>query len=1236
MKLLHILLTSTAIASASLAYGQTISTATTNEVTIDSTDLELIITSAGSITIDNPAVNVSGNNAIYFSYGVDGTNIQNDGEINFIGGFDTSQYPGANEANNGIYTNGANNGTVNNTGLINISLIGEITSDSPGVSIYSSVNGINYTNSSNLNIINSGIITTNMDITSIGAIEQSQVGSQFRDSGNGIQTDYSSYNGNTVENYGVINASHNIFAQGAGAHFSFSSMGNGALASISTNDGLIIANSTLTQNTNSTRMTAGSGGNSFNGVYGGLTNNTGVVLSDLEVNDFANWKNFDYSTSYLDLHTVGNGVYLVWEQNMDLNDGIIAANATYDRNHEAIGTINLMGAALQSFNGVKGTVDQSLGVIRGHLDVTLNDSFQYSYGSGNPSGSANGIFGSLTENNGTVSSYYSPDFDHIETVQSNDAFGSAIGYFDIGGAITATNTGSLLGHWQAVNPRDEYAASNITFNNYGVMTGMQMYGRTDYNNGTFTYNDYESNMAAANNYGTYILIDENGDVVSIEQGTSGTDAYGRTSEQAAMVGTTDSYNVYTSETAITDTLLNGAGVASGVATLDGTADFAITNSSLNAYHTALDIRTTNRVDASDSFFNGGGLQNVMLSGGVDTNSSANPTSQYAVIKGDEQDNFLLVHGTSYINGDVTLGNGADIFVLDIENTTLNGTADLGDADDDTFALYTFTGTDAELTEATEDYAAWGMFNAYLGDKVMNYENIGAEIGLITMEDDLTAYGLYVGQQATADFTTNDAYALKNLRNDGIVNMQDDTADGHITISDYLKGTGTYIFDTDFATLTSDYITVNGNITANGIIAINDVTSADGTQSAGTHVITLIEAPNDSDKTDEDFNLADAHQIAGNGKQGRFTGSPYMWNLGNAGNDWVLTTDIKGSPTPPPPVVVPEIPAYVSLPTIGREMVMDELGRLHMRLGELRNNQGWVGTGSSNLKTNLASQWHNAIGFDDSRVNAWLKGTISDFDISSDNSFDVSGTYGGFNLGIDKKFDLGNHSPDWTVFAGLFGGYKTGDFETSGRGGQHTSSYSADVDINAWSIGGYATFFNTAGTYIDIVAQYMDFDADIDAAGLTSSTDGYALAGSVEVGHSFDLAKDWIIEPQAQVKIAHINWDDFNDGVNDVSFEDHTYVTGRAGVRVEKTIKTSVGEVKPWAYVGVLHEFTDAPNITYADTIFEAVDYNTAGEIKVGVTADIYKSVQIYADLGFATDFDDYHALKGDLGVRVSW
>lgn len=55
-----------------------------------------------------------------------------------------------------------------------------------------------------------------------------------------------------------------------------------------------------------------------------------------------------------------------------------------------------------------------------------------------------------------------------------------------------------------------------------------------------------------------------------------------------------------------------------------------------------------------------------------------------------------------------------------------------------------------------------------------------------------------------------------------------------------------------------------------------------------------------------------------------------------------------------------------------------------------------------------------------------------------------------------------------------------------------------------------------------------------------------LAFSVEVGQSFQVQDNLIVEPQAQIKLADVNWDGFNDGWNDVLLEDHTYITWRLG------------------------------------------------------------------------------------------
>lgn len=626
------------------------------------------------------------------------------------------------------------------------------------------------------------------------------------------------------------------------------------------------------------------------------------------------------------------------------------------------------------------------------------------------------------------------------------------------------------------------------------------------------------------------------------------------------------------------------------------------------------------------------------------------------------DNILLAD-SSVVKGNIYMGAGYDILSIN-PLATIEGTADGGDGDNDEIETF----SRAEMLDNYKNfeyliyyYSKPGYLDSSNLDLGGSYTTPSESIDISFINSNVIMTGGGVGEYTFNSGVTADG--------DTVFDFMDGAVGDHLILTSGSKSTGSMAldstllkFDTDFANKTSDYITVAGQLTGNGIVYINDITSATyddynnttqgeaEAQSAQNGTILLIDAPNDTTQ-DENYVFETTQQHGGT-NLALFTGSPFVWELYRASNQWVMgyysdtrATYVEPSceddgtcPPPPPPPSEPKIAAeavaYASLPAVSKEMARSDT--LHERLGELRNNQGWVGTGSSNLKTNLGTKWHNTIGFNESRANAWIKGNINHFGYDKDAGFDVSGTFGGVEIGIDKKFDLPAASPQWSVFTGVFGGYKTGDFSTSGEGDKYSSNLGADIDVDMWELGAYATFFNTAGTYIDIVGKYMDFDTSIDADPTSSSTDGYGLSASVEVGHSFDLRKAWIIEPQAQLEYAYIKWDDLFTGVNNVEFDTYNFLTGRVGVRVEKTILTSAGEVKPWGYIGVVHEFSDTPQITYAGLELDGPELDTSGEIKLGITADVYRSVQLYSDVAYTTDFSDYDAVRGNLGVRVEW
>ncbi len=624
-----------------------------------------------------------------------------------------------------------------------------------------------------------------------------------------------------------------------------------------------------------------------------------------------------------------------------------------------------------------------------------------------------------------------------------------------------------------------------------------------------------------------------------------------------------------------------------------------------------------------------------------------------------------------ITGNIVLNTGSDTVKFFDLGSKISGVIDGGDSSSsqdgytDTIEIIGVQGSFLEFEAMVPSLENFQNFENFA---LLRRAQITAESGYVS-----PIYEKFIIDESSAFIGSGGAdYIINaNLYHDGLIDLSNGTASNRLFVAGSLTGKGVYSFDVDFAQALADRIIVNGKIQDSGYINVMGIA---GDNTANYNNITLIEAPNDADKSDEDFNIAPEQQYGNYSKIGRFPNSPYLWRLQPLGNDWVLSlaTELRPidpikpvepvdpidptipiipvepidpdpvdpqepiDPTlPPRPPILPEIPAYVSLPTIGLEVASNEVDTLHTRLGEIRNNKGWIGSGPSNLKTHLGSPWHNLIAFDESKANMWVKGNINHFTFGADNSFGFSGNYGGITAGIDKKFDISQH-PSWHIYTGVFTGYKTGSFETSGEGKEYIAFEKADIDIDTWSIGAYASFFSSAGSYIDLVLEYIDLNAITEGAGLKTSSSGHGLSGSIEIGHSFDLAASWIIEPQAQMKLIHVNWDDFYDGVNQVSFDEHIYAIGRAGIRIEKTFKIKDAEVKPWGYMGVSHEWSGTPKITYAHIDFKGQDYHTATEAKLGLTTNIHKNFQLYTDGGYFSDFENYEGFRGHLGMRWSW
>lgn len=593
--------------------------------------------------------------------------------------------------------------------------------------------------------------------------------------------------------------------------------------------------------------------------------------------------------------------------------------------------------------------------------------------------------------------------------------------------------------------------------------------------------------------------------------------------------------------------------------------------------------------------------------------------------------------------ELTYASGNDL--LDLTGATIEGAVMMGNGDD----TLNYNGSDNLVAGEMDGESGTDTinFNGYSGNAIGNYTNFEHvnlnnstfDMGSGFVTPSSLTFNVDGGSTLIMKGGGGGAYAINaNVTNEGVFDFADGAVGDSLSVNGNLASSGNYLMDVDFRNENADSIQVAGSLSGSGVIGINNVTALTGAANASPGEIPLI---NSASGGGDGFILAEGNRYNNEEKLGRFEGTPFIWRLGTAatgtgvalGAAGLVNTEptvVKLASTPREHVVLAEIPAYVTLPTFAREVVMTELDTMHQRLGELRKFEN-MASESVGESTDAGKQ-KDKLSLDESRRNGWIRAVSAGFEVGDSSSFEAEGSYTSLDIGADRKYSLVNGS---VIFTGLFGGVSSGDFDNSGAGYRHNAYSGADVDLEAWSGGIYTTWFSSNGLYVDVVAQYMDMDSNIKAIE-RHSTDGWMLGGSIEVGKSFLLGSGLIVEPQLQLKAAHVNWEGFNDGYNDVIFDDHTYVMGRAGARVEKTIeKGEDRELKTYLYTGLNQDLGGSPDVNYVID-FESYEYGTTGTLEAGFTIDLSGRIKGYGNIGITSGFDDYQTVQGGVGIRFNF
>ena len=288
--------------------------------------------------------------------------------------------------------------------------------------------------------------------------------------------------------------------------------------------------------------------------------------------------------------------------------------------------------------------------------------------------------------------------------------------------------------------------------------------------------------------------------------------------------------------------------------------------------------------------------------------------------------------------------------------------------------------------------------------------------------------------------------------------------------------------------------------------------------------------------------------------------------------------------PVTPLLSPTAKAVLAMAGMGGQNAMyhNQLSDLRKRLGEVRGM-----TESNGLWVSASGQRDRFDGFASNGVkqNAYR-----------------------FNLGLDHKIG------SWLIganFKYLHGTQKTSSPDSHAKG-----------KVNSAGANIYGTWIAENGLYTDIVASFDHYHQKIttsmlDGRGVSGKVNNFGLGLSAEVGKKFGLAKDFFVEPQAQLAYYWIKGKDFSmsNGMK-VEQDNFNSLVGRLGLVAGKDFKDAEGNTKGQVFVkgGVKQQFAGKQKL-YANSIqFKDELKGTSGYYGLGFEANPNKMVSLYGHL----------------------
>lgn len=442
--------------------------------------------------------------------------------------------------------------------------------------------------------------------------------------------------------------------------------------------------------------------------------------------------------------------------------------------------------------------------------------------------------------------------------------------------------------------------------------------------------------------------------------------------------------------------------------------------------------------------------------------------------------------------------------------------------------------------------------------------------------------------------------LDQLTNEGRVAFSHDGV-GFSTLSlGTLTGNGAFAMNTDIAALSGDLIAVAGTASGNHLLSIKNTGREPGRTEDVLTVVT-------TGGGDGQFTL--------NG--GAVDVGTYQYELQQRGKDWVLAQKFsdpgnggeggeggegggEGGTPVPTPTTLTALGLFNAAPTAW----YGELTTLRTRMGDVRqsNQQG----------------------------GAWVRTLGSQYDVSDRAGVGYRQRQSGMSVGVDSAHTLTNGQ----LLTGIFSGISRSklDFKSGSSG-----------TINSFFIGGYGTWLLESGWFVDAVVKANNFNSHAEARMTDGekAQGGYsvpALGLSTEIGHQLSLRNGWFVESSAQLSTLWVKGQSYTFS-NELHADSGSVTSHQVALNgvVGKTLAMENGvALQPWLRASVIQELSDNNSVSINGNKFDNDLSGTRGEFGAGISAQVTKDLQIYADARYAKGDKIESPWGGNLGVRWIW